>query len=329
MSIMRKIRFLLLIAFLALALLPTGSVCSAAPSPDDLIAAVNALRANNGLSAIPIDDILMAAAQTQSDYLAGTCGFTCNGHIGAGGTYASDRAMAAGYSLDAGMNVVECWDGGNSETTLAEVIYEDWADDDHMGVMLHQDAIGVGAGVSESSDGSLYFVLDVAVKYGSGGSGAGVASTIPTIAVTAPVALVKVVTPQADGSIIHTVDTGQALWNIAAAYDVTVDQLLALNGLKAKDYITTGQQIIVQAANTATPTTTATLTPRAPTRTPVPPQTAQAVAAQPEESAGVQKEGLGLDRQTMGLALILICGLGLALVVIGTISKDKKPPKSE
>jgi len=312
---------------LVLALLPRGSVRSAAPSSYDLIAAVNALRANYGLSAIPTDSILMAAAQGQSDYLASYCNYSCNGHVGPGGTYARDRAVAAGYVLTSGMNVVENWAGGNSSTTISRVIYEFWADEDHMNTMLHQDAVAVGAGVSEGSDGSIYFILDVAVRYGSGGSSTGVGSTVPTTAVTAQVALVQVATPQADGSVIHVVDTGQALWSIAAAYDVTVDQLLVLNGLSEDDFISVGQSILVQVAYTATPTLTATITPRPPTRTPIPPQTAQSVSTQAEETASTQNEVLGLDRQTMGLALVLICGVGLALVVIGTISKDKKPPQ--
>jgi len=189
----------------------------------------------------------------------------------------------------------------------------------------------MGAGVSQSAGGAIYFILDVGVSYGSGGSGASVSSTIPTTAVTAQVALVQVATPRADGTIVHIVGSGQALWNIAAAYDVSVDQLKDLNNLNS-DIITTGQEILVQVAPTATDTPPATETPRPPTRTPIPAQTAQAVETQTQENGEDDKAVLGMDRQTMGLALILICGAGLALVVLGTMSKDKnkrKPPKQE
>ena len=51
-------------------------------------------------------------------------------------------------------------------------------------------------------------------------------------------------------------------------------------------------------------------------------QTAQPVAT------AVQAEGetgfLGLDRQTMGLVLILISGVGLVLIVLGTMTRGKK-----
>jgi LysM repeat protein len=336
---MRKIKNLLLLAFLVVTLLPGGNVNASAPTAYDLIAAVNDLRANYGLTAIEADSALMNAAQTQADYIAGFCEFSCNGHLGPGGNYARDRAVAAGYPLTTGMNVIENWDSGNSATTLSEVIYEDWADEDHMNTMLHPDAVAVGAGVSVSADGSLYFILDVAVLYGSGGSSGsgssantGIGATIPTTAVTAPVALVQVATPQADGSIIHIVDTGQALWNIAAAYDVTVDQLLDLNNI-SNNIINVGQEILVQMASTATPTPPATETPRPPTRTPIPAQTAEVVETQAGTTENGDNNVLGVDRQTMGLVLVLICGAGLALVVLGNINKDKgkkkQPPKSE
>ncbi|GAI86775.1 unnamed protein product, partial [marine sediment metagenome] len=56
---------------------------------------------------------LMAAAQGQADYLASEYGANFPswdmGHIGAGGTYAIDRAVAAGYNVGPGWNVVENW----------------------------------------------------------------------------------------------------------------------------------------------------------------------------------------------------------------------------
>ncbi len=328
---MRKLKILVLLSAFLVVMFPTGVVQSAAPSAYDLIAAVNDLRLNNGLSEISNDGYLMSAAQTQADYLASTCNLSCNGHVGAGGTYARDRAVAAGYSLTSGMNVVENWAGRNSSATLSDVIYDTWADADHMAVMLHADAVAVGAGVSVSADGYVYYVLDVAVLYGSGGSGASVSSTIPTTAVTAPVALVQVATPREDGTIVHIVGSGQALWNIAAAYDVSVDQLKDLNNLSS-DIITTGQEILVQLAPTATDTPPATETPRPPTRTPIPAQTVQVIETQPASQGDEEQGVLGMSRQTMGLILILICGAGLALVVLGSMSKDKQkkqPPKQE
>jgi LysM repeat protein len=333
--VMKKIRFILLLAVICTLALPKTRVYSAAPSPYDLIAAVNVLRAGLGLSQLEIDGSLMAAAQNQSDYLGSNYGTNFptwdQGHIGAGGTYARDRAVAAGYPLAAGMNVVENWAGGNNTTLLSDIIYDYWSDSAHMNTMTTVDGIAVGAGITEG-DGYVYYILDVAVKYGSGGSnpGSGVPSTIPTTAVTIQVAPVQVATPNAEGKIIHVVKNLQTLWGIAVAYDVTIDQIKAANGLQT-DTIFTGQELVIQAGYTPTPSPTATLTPRPPTRTPIPQQTAQPVATVQEQAKGSSsaKSILNMDRKTMGLALILICGVGLALMIIGTASKDKKPPKQD
>ena len=277
----------------------------------------------------------MAAAQSQSDYLGSTYGTNFpswdQGHTGAGGTTARDRAVAAGYPLAAGMNVLENWAGGNNSTPLFDVIYDYWADDTHMSTMINADGVAVGAGVTEG-DGYVYYILNVAVRYGSGGSssGGGVASTIPTTAVTAQVAPVRVATADAEGRIIHVVKDLESLWGIAVAYETTIDQIKAVNGLK-NDIIFTGQELVIQAGYTPTPSPTATLTPRPPTRTPIPQQTARPVAtAQDKESGngGVQSI-LNMDRKTMGLVLILICGVGLALMIFGSAGKNKKPPKED
>ena len=320
--------------FCALALPKTG-VRSAAPSPYDVIAAVNELRTGKGLAALEIDGSLMAAAQAQSDYLGSTYGTNFpswdQGHTGAGGTSARDRAVAAGYPLAAGMNVVENWAGGNNSTPLFDVIYDYWADDAHMSTMITADGVAIGAGVTEG-DGYVYYILNVAVRYGSGGSssGGGVASTIPTTAVTAQVAPVRVATPVGEGRIIHVVKDLESLWGIAVAYETTIDQIKAVNGLKT-DVIFTGQELVIQAGYTPTPSPTATLTPRPPTRTPVPQQTAQPIATVQEKGGGSggAQSILNMDRKSMGLILILICGVGLALMVLGSAGKNKKPPKDK
>jgi LysM repeat protein len=326
---MKRSRIFLLLAVVVTMFFPFQQVQSAAPSPYDLIAMVNDLRRNRGLPAMEIDSALMAAAQMQSDYLGSQYGTSFPswdmGHVGAGGTYAINRAAASGYYVGPGWNVLENWAGGNNSTALSEIVYSYWNDDAHMGNMLHPDVVHVGAGVTEG-DGYVYYIIDFVVQYGSGGSsGGGVASTVPTTAVTPKVAPITVASPGEDGSIVHEVKIGQALWSIAVAYEVTVDQLLALNNLSENVVIYEGQNLLVRFAYTPTPSPTATQTPRPPTRTPIPAQTAQNVNAQTPENDTNTNGFLGLSRQTMGLALILICGIGLVLIVVGTMAKDKKP----
>jgi len=332
---MKKASFFLLLAVFTFLIFPLRQVQSAAPSPYDLIEMVNDLRQNNGLPPMETDGALMAAAQMQSDYLASEYGTKFPswdmGHIGAGGTYAVDRAAAAGYNVGPGWNVVENWAAESISTALSEVVYTSWSDEVHMSNMLHPDVVHVGAGITEG-DGFVYYIIDFAVQYGSSGSSSGgVASTIPTTAVTQKVAPVTVASTNEDGSIIHKVEIGQALWSIAAAYEITVEQLLVLNNLSVNALIHEGDTLLVQLAYTPTPSPTVTQTPRTPTRTPIPAQTAQPVKTQVPTSEDSSFSFLGLDSQTMGLALILISGIGLVLIIVGTMAKDKKPkpPQSE
>lgn len=54
-------------------------------------------------------------------------------------------------------------------------------------------------------------------------------------------------TPQPDGSVYHTVGTGETLWDISQAYDVPVARLMLLNGFTEEtSTIFTGQKILVR-----------------------------------------------------------------------------------
>jgi LysM repeat protein len=56
-------------------------------------------------------------------------------------------------------------------------------------------------------------------------------------------------TPDADGKIIHVVQPYQALITIADAYHVSVDRILALNGLQADWPLQIGQKLLISPGN--------------------------------------------------------------------------------
>lgn len=60
----------LLVFLVTLLALPAGAVQAADPTPQELIAAVNALRAAKGLTAYTFDSWLSSYAQAQADYMA-------------------------------------------------------------------------------------------------------------------------------------------------------------------------------------------------------------------------------------------------------------------
>ena len=324
---MKKSFFLLMIV---LSLLLTGFVTrnSArlnAPGAYDVIAAVNSLRASHGLTALEIDGSLMAAAQVQADYLASIGGSNItDGHLGAGGTYAYDRAAAAGYPLPQGVDVLECWAMANISSSIDNIINGTWGDAAHMDVMRHKYGKHVGAGVVEK-DGNVYYILDVSTVWGvSTDKTDGTPSVkMPTRSTTPQVVPVIVSTPKPDGSISHVVQPGQALWSIAIAYGVTVEQLRLLNNFAVNtNNIYAGETLMIRIAYTPTPSPTITPTPRQPTRTPVPPQAVETM--QPVQPTAPTTPLLGgIDRTTIGLLLVLLCGIGLVLIIMGTLRRKK------
>jgi len=81
-----------------------------------------------------------------------------------------------------------------------------------------------------------------------------------------PFGMIVPQTPDADGRIIHEVQAYQSLITIAEAYNVTVDRILALNGLQADWTLSIGQKLLISPGNiTPSPTLSAVqkLTPEA------------------------------------------------------------------
>ena len=297
-----------------------------AGDPYSLIDAVNNLRAANGLSPLQINSILMSTAQGHSDYQAAIGQVT---HTGAGGTRPRDRAAAAGYGGGGTFFISENIAGGN-DLSVAGVISMWQGDDPHIQTMLGANYQDIGAGVSVSN-GFVYYTIDVA--YGAGGS-----SYIPPATITPggptpiPIYLVQTATPKPDGSVVHTVLSGQNLEKIAIAYGLTVAEIKAMNNLTS-DVIYVGDKLAIQLANTPGPTstTTATNTPtraatstRNPTRTPTPPSTPVVTSvttqADPTQTGASQPASDPLGN-ILVIAIIGLAAGGLILMIIGSFMK--------
>lgn len=70
-----------------------------------------------------------------------------------------------------------------------------------------------------------------------------------------PVGMVQVVTPDQDGKVIHTVASYQTLTTISQAYGVSIDTILALNGIQEEWPLQIGQKLIISPGNfTPSPT---------------------------------------------------------------------------
>ena len=313
-----------LASWVLLAFLPPVAPRPAAPSAYDIISAVNFLRATYSLAPLTTNTSLMVSAQSHTDYLAsiGYANIT-NGHVGADGTDALDRAIAAGYPVAQGIDVQDCW-AYMGNTAPSSRLFSDvniWNDSIHMAYILHENGKDVGVGVTEK-DGFVYYDLVISFIFGSGSNTSTIPLAItPRVSTTPQVVPVAISTPDTDGSIKHIVQPGQALWSIAITYGTTVEQLQALNNLSANAVIYEGETLLIRLANTPTPSPTITPTPRPATRTPVPPQLAETVEP---NAAAVDRSLLGgLDRTTVGLILVLVCGIGLVLISMSALRRGK------
>ena len=73
-----------------------------------------------------------------------------------------------------------------------------------------------------------------------------------------PVGMIALQAPDANGRIVHVVQAYQALSTIADAYHVSVNQILALNGLQADDILQIGEKLVISPGNiTPSPTLSA------------------------------------------------------------------------
>jgi len=305
-----------------------------AGDPYALIDAVNNLRDANGLPAYQSNGILMSIAQAHSDYQAAIGVVT---HTGAGGTRPRDRAAAAGYGGGGTFFISENIAGG-TDLSVDGVISMWLGDDPHIQTMLGASYQEIGAGVSVSN-GFVYYTIDVAYVAG-GGNYSPPATSQPGGPTAIPVYLVQTSTPNPDGSVVHTVLSGQTLIGIAKAYGILVAEIKDLNNLTS-DNIYVGDKLLIHLANTPGPTSTitATTTPtraatptRNPTRTPTPSASPVFTPTVSILASSASQDGPQNDSDPLGSILVIaIIGLaagGVILMVVGSMLK-RSPRKPE
>ncbi len=314
-------------------------------SASELIQLVNQLRKANGLPPYQVNQALMAAAQAHSEYQASIGKVT---HTGRGGTRPRDRAIAAGYGSGATVFVSENIAGGMN-LSAAEAVNWWQGDSLHLTTMLSANYQDVGAGVAVSGD-TVYYTLDAGyvagaatpapTQVGSSATKASPKTPAPTALAIVPV---QAATPRPDGSIIHVVEQGQALWNIAAVYKVSLADLLALNNLTEGAFIHPGDKLLVRPAQTtsaitaspiisatarlAQPTTTRlpASTPPLETTTPLladaPPQNAPPSDASLPDAKQTPPAGGQFDPLLLLIAILVVLGTGL--ILLGSLSKRR------
>ncbi len=297
-----------------------------AGDPYALIDAVNNLRIGNGLPPYQINNTLMAIAQGHSDYQASIGQVT---HVGPGGTRPRDRAANAGYGGGAAFFISENIAGG-TDLSVDGAISMWLGDDPHIQTMLSSNYQEIGAGMAVA-DGFVYYTIDAA--YVAGGNYSPPATLKPGGPTAIPYYAVQTTTPNGDGSIVHTVMSGQNLTLIAKAYGLTVAELKQLNNLTS-DALYVGDVLIIRLGNTPGPTNTpspsatatraATAT-RKPTRTPTPTLSpvVTPTAALTADPVQTDPSPVGADRMgnILVIAIVVLAAGGVILMVMGGVIK--------
>jgi uncharacterized protein YkwD len=242
----------------------TPTAGSSAPSPADIINAVNALRLSHGLAALSVHPVLTSIAQEQANALAASEGSV--GHERPCGLTLGQQLLQMGYPLSGALSL----DGYRSEnwvaaSTTADAIQFWLSDDLHTNTMLSEHRSDIGAAVAVSNQ--IYVVLETALRTASGNmqyEAAGILTGIPMTNVACigeatqyaeysklPQYSIPVMVNTAlpNGDVIHEVKYGQTLWSLAIQYDTTIAEIRRLNNLY-NDTIQPGQKLVVKNAAT-------------------------------------------------------------------------------
>lgn len=245
-----------LVLLLAAGLWPSRGAAASVPvaaSPAELAAAVNNLRLAYGLAPLSMDPILTQTAQGQADALLATGGAV--GHTRPNGITFTQQLLMLGYPLAGDLSL----GGYRSENFVfgyqlgALDAVEVWrGDEPHLNTMISPNRSDIGAGVAISSDGTVYYVVDTALRTSSGQPQSGAGQYLPGgtpdpgAAVSQYIVPVAVATARPNGDVYHIVQYGQTLWSIAIEYGTKIDQIRALNHLGSSNTVYPNQLLLVK-----------------------------------------------------------------------------------
>lgn len=231
----------------------------------ELILAMNTLRVSYGLPALIEDPIVDAVAQSTAAAMAAN---NMSWHIGD----VRGRIAGAGYGSGGTVWATENFAVSSGGMGIDEIMAT-WADPDHMRPATTAAYCHVGAGMAQTSDGRIYYILQAAYVSGQecGSSSPSSAGTVQPGTIPNPVSQlilpVKIATPDVEGKVFHEVQAGQSFWSIAIAYQITINDIEVWNNLSRDTPLKAGQRLFIPGKNTegyATPTPYGMIVPQAP-----------------------------------------------------------------
>jgi len=231
---------------------------SSAPSPVDIINAVNNLRLSEGLNTLFVHSVLMDVAANQASALAATGGAI--GHQRPCGMTLGQQLLVMGFPLWGDLSL----DGYRSENWVAadtiDQVMAFWLGDaEHRSTILSPERSDIGAAIAVSDQ--VYVVLETALKTNSGQHQSPAYDILTSVPMTQSACAglttnsdgsisqysvpIAVSTARPDGDVIHEVQYGQTLWSLAVLYNTTIAELKRLNNLP-DDTISPGWKLLIQ-----------------------------------------------------------------------------------
>jgi hypothetical protein len=223
--------------------------------------------------------------------------------------------LAAGYPLAGDLSL----GGFRSENIVAgtgmsaaEAVQAWTGDGIHLHTMLSTDLQEIGAGVAQAG-GMVFYVIDCARPTGGGVPQAYTpgAESAYSAAINEIIVPVSMSTPDENGDIVHIVQPGQSLWQIAIAYGAKIDTIRSLNQLPQSYLIQPGDKLLIAHAGTATaapPTLTVTPSPVPTTAVPTR-EVASATSSAPTPTPSAQSVPSSLSGTGVAVGAIILTAL--------------------
>ena len=253
------------IIFLLIPLVAVYSTSSAQGTQAELLSRINNLRRSVGATPYAQNGTLDAAAQSQAQWMADTA---IASHTRPDGSSPRSRAGALGYPTNW---ISENIYFGNSGTTIDNA-WRFWINSPiHYAGLTSPNYTEVGIGIARGENGNGYALVfgNPNVRLPERNVSAGTGNTGNQNAAPAP----RVLEYDDAGNIIHTIEVGETIGEIALIYGYTWDDIpaiLAVNGMGEEDVLSVGETLLVPPeAGTNTPTPEPTPTEISPTQTPL------------------------------------------------------------
>ncbi len=309
-----------------------------APTPSQVIEAINNLRMSHGIAPLSVHPILMQVGQMEADGIAGGMG----GHWRPNELTLGQWLLSLGYPLLGDLSLdgyrSENWGfASNTEQAIAMWL----GDDEHTNTMLSLDRSDIGVGIAFSEeDGSYVIVVETALQTKSGQMQwdaipilTGIPQTQAAYSAMSTEAAKNGLLPQgmapvalntalADGNVYHDVKYGQTLWSIAITYRTTIKQIQQLNNL-SDTTVQPGQHLLILKGATQPAPREASITPMT-VQSPQPlstPTMIRATKTPAPESTPFFAQDKPIDR----FSIIAIGAAALFLGGLFTVMTRKKP----